>query len=129
MPDTSDHAQRDAASKQLPKAVAPETPSALYQEKGTRYSRALPYRLHCHFRRLAGQQKVQLVFENKGETGAVYHVYDLHDLDAIPRRYTVEAGSSLDDEWNLAGDGSYDLEETEERRVGKGCVRTCRARW
>src|SRR3546814_9692091 len=53
---------------------------------------------------------LQLVFENKGETGAVYHVYDLHDLDAIPRRYTVEAGSSLDDEWNLAGDGSYDLE-------------------
>src|SRR3546814_12106752 len=27
MPDTSDHAQRDAASKQLPNAVAPETPS------------------------------------------------------------------------------------------------------
>src|SRR5690606_22500196 len=47
MPDTSDYQVRDEASKQLPKAVAPAEPSALYQEKGTRFSRALPYRLHC----------------------------------------------------------------------------------
>lgn len=108
LPDTSDHAARDEASKRLPKAVAPQTPSSLYQEKGTRFSRALPYKLHC--RALKKGNKIQLVFENKGAAGAVYHVYDLHHLDNIPRRYTVEPGKSLDDEWALPDGGKYDLE-------------------
>src|SRR5690606_12212295 len=52
-----------------------------------------------------------LVFENGGEAGAVYHVYDLKHLDRIPRRYTVEAGKSLSDGWDVVSDqGSYDLE-------------------
>lgn len=110
LPDTSDHERRDAASKRLPKAVAPEKPSSLYQEKGTRFSRALPYRLHCHFQALKKEHKLKLTFENKGAAGAVYHVYDLYDLDAIPRRYTVEAGKMLDDEWNAHQEGKYDLE-------------------
>ncbi len=110
MPDTSDHQIRDEASKRLPKAVAPEVPAPLYQEKGTRFSRALPYRLHCKLEALKNDNKVKLVFENKGATGAVYHVYDLHNLDRIPRRYTVEAGKSLDDVWEPEADGEYDLE-------------------
>lgn len=110
MPDTSDYETRDAASKRLPKAVAPETPSSLYQEKGTKFSRALPYRLHCRFQTLKNQSKVELTFENKGEAGVVYHVYDLYNLDAIPKRYTVEAGKSLADEWELSARGQYDLE-------------------
>ncbi|QEC53066.1 phospholipase C [Anseongella ginsenosidimutans] len=110
MPDTSDHALRDEASKRLPKAVAPNTPSSLYQEKGTRFSRALPYRLHCHCQAKKNENKIKLIFENKGEAGAVYHVYDLYNLDAIPKRYTVEAGKSLDDEWTLPSEGKYDLE-------------------
>ena len=110
MPDTSDHEVRDEASKRLPKAVAPENPSALYQEKGTKFSRALPYRLHCELQTLKDENKVNLTFENKGKAGAVYHVYDLHDLDSIPKRYTVEGGKSLSDEWNIASEGKYDLE-------------------
>lgn len=110
LPDTSDHALRDAASKRLPKAVAPEKPSSLYQEKGTRFSRALPYRLHCHLTPFQQEQQVQLEFDNRGKAGAVYHVYNLYDLDAIPRRYTVEAGKSLEDQWNVSEGGNYDLE-------------------
>jgi phospholipase C len=110
MPDTSDYEKRDAASKSLPKAVAPATPSSLFQEKGTRFSRALPYRLHCHLQVLEKEHKIRLLFENKGAAGAVYHVYDLHNLDAIPKRYTVESGKSLDDEWELPAKGNYDLE-------------------
>lgn len=110
MPDTSDHQARDEASKRLPKAVAPQDPAPLYQEKGSRFSRALPYRLHCRLETMQHDNKVKLFFENKGAAGAVYHVYDLFHLDRIPRRYTVEAGKSLDDEWQLDDDGKYDLE-------------------
>jgi phospholipase C len=110
LPDTSDFEKRDAASKALPKAMAPEKASSLFQERGTRYSRALPYRLHCHLQSLKSENKIRLLFENKGEAGAVYHVYDLHHLNAIPRRYTVEAGKSLDDEWKVSAKGEYHLE-------------------
>lgn len=110
LPDTSDHEVRDEASRRLPKAVAPEMPSPLYQEKGTIFSRALPYRLHCKLQALRNENKIKLVFENKGEAGAVYHVYNLDRLEDIPKRYTVEAGKSLDDEWELSDDGKYDLE-------------------
>ncbi|MCY1539812.1 Non-hemolytic phospholipase C [compost metagenome] len=111
MPDTSGFEQKDAASKKLPKAVAPAAPSSLFQEKGSRPSKALPYRLHCTLNRIKATNQVQLVFENKGKKGAVYHVYDLKQLNKIPRRYTVEAGKSLKDEWDIAAHhGAYDLE-------------------
>jgi phospholipase C len=55
---------------------------------------------------------VALRFNNTGKQGAVLHVYDRKHLDRIPRRYTVEAGKSLDDSaWNAAADGgAYDLD-------------------
>jgi phospholipase C len=60
---------------------------------------------------------VTLTFTNKGERGAVFHVYDQLNLNRIPRRYTVEAGKELsDDAWNTfatnfvdAASGSYNL--------------------
>lgn len=109
LPDTTNYASIEDASKLLPKATAPEMPGPLFQEKGTRYSRALPYRLHTHGKVVLN--KIELFFENKGATGAVFHVYDLKHLDRIPRRYTVEAGKSLSDEWVLTPDsGDYALE-------------------
>ncbi|MXV13762.1 phosphocholine-specific phospholipase C [Hufsiella ginkgonis] len=111
MPDTSGFEQTDAASKKLPKASAPAEPPGLYQEKGSRPSRALPYRLHCTLVRLKAKGQVQLVFDNEGKKGSVYHVYDMKRLQKIPRRYTVEAGKSLKDEWDVTGpDSAYDLE-------------------
>src|SRR5690606_37218213 len=71
MPDTSPFEQWGASSRQLPKAKAPEQPSQLYQERGTRLSRALDYRLHCSLRYLTDRRQVQLVFANKGNKGAV----------------------------------------------------------
>lgn len=111
MPDTSGFAQKDASSQKLPKVTAPAEPSSLYQEKGSRPSKALPYRLHCMLNRLTNAQQVQLVFDNAGKKGAVYHVYDLKRLHNIPRRYTVEAGKMLKDEWDVTEfNGAYDLE-------------------
>ena len=53
-----------------------------------------------------------LRFANTGQQGAVFHVYDRLHLDRIPRRYTVEAGKTLDDTaWTAPDDGgSYDLD-------------------
>ncbi|PSL23236.1 phospholipase C [Dyadobacter jiangsuensis] len=107
LPETADYARIEEASRLLPRATAPESPGPLFQEKGTRYSRALPYRLHTHAK--AASNKVELFFENAGTVGAVFHVYDLKHLDRIPRRYTVEAGKSLSDEWVPDSDG-YELE-------------------
>ncbi|GAB3018518.1 phospholipase C, phosphocholine-specific [Niabella terrae] len=110
MPDTADFATRDARSKQLPKAVAPQEPADLFQEKGSRRSRALPYQLETHCTVAHDANQVSLHFINSGSAGVVFHVYNLLDLDAIPRRYTVETGKSLEDDWNLPQSGDYDLE-------------------
>ena len=82
----------------------------LFQEPGTRPSRALPYELHTSARVLPGGVTTTLLFSNTGKQGAVFHVYDKMHLDRIPRRYTVEAGKSLTDDWDLISDkGRYDL--------------------
>ncbi len=78
------------------------------QQTGIRLSRALPYILHCSAKVELARQQVQLIFSNTGEQAAVFHVYDKLDLEAIPRRYMVEAGKQLDDIWSVH-DGRYDL--------------------
>ncbi len=111
LPDMSDFEKREETSKKLPKAQAPEAPSDLFQEKGSVFSRALTYALYCNVQPLADKQQLQLLFKNEGKKGAVYHVYDMNDLESIPRRYTVEAGKELSDEWELQRTmGKYHLE-------------------
>lgn len=110
MPDTSDFASKDEASKKLPVASPPAQPAPLYQEKGTRYSRGLTYRLNVDYQ-FPENSIIRLTFQNTGEAGAVFHVYDLNRLEQIPRRYTVEAGKKLTGDWKGIGErGSYDLE-------------------
>lgn len=41
--------------------------------------------------------------------GAVFHVYDRHTLDRLPRRYVVGAGDWIDGEWRYDADNRYDL--------------------
>jgi phospholipase C len=109
MPDMSGFAAIEAAQKLLPSPTAPDTPQPLFQETGTRPSRALPYELHTSAR-VGAQGVVSLIFSNTGNQGAVFHVYDKLHLDLIPRRYTVEAGKQLTDDWSAAGDsGNYEL--------------------
>jgi phospholipase C len=114
MPDTSNYPAINAAQKALANTAvitkAPATPQPLFQESGTRYSRALPYELHTSAR-VEPRGLVQLIFANTGTQGAVFHVYDKLHLDLIPRRYTVEAGKQLSDYWNAAAtdSGKYEL--------------------
>jgi phospholipase C len=109
LPDQSGWAASDAHQKTLPAPTPPTTPQPLFQEPGVRYSRALPYILHASAQVDARKGTVRLLFANTGFAGAVFHVYDKLHLDRIPRRYTVEAGQMLDDEWAVGNDGLYDL--------------------
>lgn len=80
------------------------------QAPGTRPSRALPYELRVTVHANAGTERVALDLANSGRAGAVIQVYDKLHLDRVPRRYTIEAGASLDDEWDTGGDaGRYEL--------------------
>lgn len=106
LPEVKGSTQVVAQHVQRPSITPPAAPQPLFQEPGTRPSRRLPYRLETQARR-AGEHLV-LTFENRGQAGAVFHVYDRRHLDRIPRRYTVEAGKSLSDTWPVAP--SYDLE-------------------
>jgi phospholipase C len=108
LPDVSNYAAVEKQQSALPKPVPPSTAQALYQETGTRYSRALPYELHTSAR-IRAANTVMLLFSNTGRQGAVFHVYDQLNLNLIPRRYTVEAGKMLSDVWYTPSDGSYGL--------------------
>ncbi|WP_342051420.1 MULTISPECIES: phosphocholine-specific phospholipase C [unclassified Cupriavidus] len=99
------------SQKALPAIPVPTAGVAPTQEKGTRPSRALPYELHTTSR-VDAAGTVTLMFANSstGNAAAVFHVYDKLHLDAIPRRYVVEAGKTFEGVWNVAADGGrYDL--------------------
>jgi len=111
LPDQSNWATSDAQQRTLPAPTAPATPQPLFQETGVRYARAIPYELHANAKVDAARGTVKLQFANTGRAGAVFHVYDKLHLDRIPKRYTVEAGKTLDDEWAVGTEnaGKYDL--------------------
>jgi len=96
----------------LPQVTVPDEngQSLPTQAAGMRLSRPLPYELHTSGRADPDGLRMRLLFANTGEAGAVFHVYDRLHLDRLPRRYTLEAGKTLEGDWNVAADGgAYDL--------------------
>ena len=110
LPNVSAAATVAQESLRFPMPAPPENPQPLFQEKGVRRSRALPYELHVDARR-AGAGMLVLTFRNAGRSAAVFHVYDRLHLERIPRRYTVEPGKKLRHAWDtfMMDDGYYDL--------------------
>ncbi|MEN4983886.1 phosphocholine-specific phospholipase C [Acinetobacter modestus] len=96
------------AQEGMAQVIRPLSQSYPVQEIGVRPSRALPYILHTSAKVDAAKKTVKLMFSNTGTHAAVFHVYDKLNLDAIPRRYMVEAGKQLDDVWKTK-DNQYDL--------------------
>ena len=110
LPPVGNSAAVIAEISQRPKPTPPQTPEKLFQEPGVRRSRALAYALQVHVRTQPPARKLTLTFCNTGGVGAVFHVYDRLHLDCIPRRYTVEAGKTIPDDWLLQADeGRYNL--------------------
>ncbi len=108
LPNMSNYGTINAAQANLPLPTAPAESQPLFQERGVRPSRSLPYVLNTSAR--INNTDVFLTFENMGAQGAVFHVYDQLHLDRIPRRYTVQAGKSLTDMWSSSADGgAYNL--------------------
>ena len=77
----------------------PALPQAPVQARGARPSRALPYDLDARVDRGREPDRTVIGFANRGRVGAVFHVYDLTDLSAVPRRFTVGAGKTLEAHW------------------------------
>jgi len=84
-----------------PPVSLPAKQSLPAQEPGLRYSRALPYELHARLWYEPERSRLHLELENRGEQGAVLHLYDRVQRDRVPRRYTVEGGKQLRDELPL----------------------------
>lgn len=91
----------------LPQVAIPADQSAPKQETGTRPSRALPYRLHTTS--VIRKGKATLRFSNTGTETCLFHVYDKLNLEEIPRRYAVEPGKIIQDQWTADEGGKYDL--------------------
>jgi phospholipase C len=106
LPDVSGSSAIVLAHIQRPRILPPEKHQELFQEAGVRPSRRLPYDLNATAK--VDAKAVTVDFRNTGKQGAVFHVYDRLHLDRIPKRYTVEAGKSLSDTWELEN-GRYDL--------------------
>lgn len=122
-----------AAQQALPQVVPPAGRGVPAQATGYRPSRALPYELQVVSDTDAVKGTVKLAFANTGRAAAVFHVYDKLQLDSmpgrqpipadpaallelrdqypLPRRYVVEAGKSLHDDWAVQAlnAGRYDL--------------------
>jgi phospholipase C len=102
LPATAETAARAAALRKTTRPPIPGAVTAPVQAKGVRLSRPLPYELDVRFSGKDG--RIRARFANTGRAGAVFHAYDLTDLAAVPRRYTVGAGQALDAEWPAGAD-------------------------
>ncbi|WP_294239362.1 phosphocholine-specific phospholipase C [uncultured Sphingomonas sp.] len=106
LPDPREDAVRAAAIKGQVSPQAPATSGAPWQEPGLRRARPLPYRLDV--RQVADDDGIRLRFRADG-AGAVFHVYDRHALGQAPRRYTLAAGTAVEDIWSSDAATSHDL--------------------
>lgn len=97
LPATAATAARAAALPHTTRPPTPAEPNPPVQAAGVRRSRPLPYVLDVWIDR--NPTGMKLAFVNRGQAGAVFHVYDLKDLAGTPRRYTVEAGRALQGQW------------------------------
>jgi phospholipase C len=103
LPDTSNYittANNQCANN--PKPVVPTTPGPFdAQEPGIRFARALPYELHVNGHVSVTQNTFTIELANTGEHGAHFYVYSTNRTDG-PWRYTVEAGKSLKETFDLS---------------------------
>jgi phospholipase C len=103
LPGTEEMAGKAAA---LEKRTTPPTPAGVIapvQAVGVRRSRALDYRLRAD---ISFGQEPQIMLMNDGSLAAVVHVHDCLQPGKPPRRYTIGAGQTIDDDWRA---GPYDV--------------------
>ena len=72
---------------------------SLVQEAGTKPSRSLPYVFDISDR--VAPDMVEVTISNRGAAGGVFYVYNLNNVSAAPKKYTVESTKMLSDVWPL----------------------------
>jgi phospholipase C len=90
--------------------VPPTSQAMPVQEPGIRPARAVPYELHVAAEANPLEGTVKINFANSGKAAAVFHVRS-GDGQTGPWSYTVGAGNSGWDTWDIKGAGGnrYDL--------------------
>ncbi|MEG9434091.1 phosphocholine-specific phospholipase C [Terriglobus sp. ADX1] len=78
------------------------------QEPGTRPARAIGYVLGTQVRH--EDKKLWLDLRNAGSIGAAFYVYDQKNPAMHPRRYSVAAGDTLSDFWEVSNGSEFDLQ-------------------
>lgn len=96
----------------LPEVVPPmpDVPDAPVQEAGQRRRRPAPYRLEAEVvRGKDGKARLRLANASLPAIAAVFQVYDVNDLAALPHRHTVDAGKIVLVDLPAGADGHHDL--------------------
>ena len=105
LPDTSGYIKQVDESCHLPTPTIPAKSlgeDVGDQEPGIRPARPLPYDLAVE-ELVDPSGAFSFLIRNDGAVGASFYVY-LEQSEAPPRRYTVEAGKTLQDVWAVAAD-------------------------
>jgi phospholipase C len=107
LPATAGYLPPDALRHDSYVPIPPSVQAMPRQERGLKWSRALPYNLAVHGRIDAAHRSFALDFANRGDAGAVLRVSVAGSADA-PRTYTVEPGRRLHDTWTtVPANGRY----------------------
>lgn len=93
LPATAALSDRAAGLKEIDPPLPAEA-AAPVQETGLRRRRATPYILDTRLR-VEGDSRALLFANHSAERAAVFQVYDVNKLEAVPARYTVGAGQEL----------------------------------
>lgn len=107
LPDTGADAARARALPGRRMPVPPPEPSAPVQRAGARPARALAQAIAARCEPSRDGLRLRLV--NDGALGVVVHLVDRLQPQAVPRRYTVAAGTTLDDTLAVDAAQAYDL--------------------
>jgi phospholipase C len=112
LPSTTGYVPKDALRHDSYVPIPPSVQAMPQQERGLKWSRALPYDLAANGRIDSTHRTYQLDFVNRGDAGAVFRVSVAGSADA-PRTYTVESGKRLHDTWStVPANGRYDFTVT-----------------
>ena len=95
MPDPRSEARLAAALPERTVPIMPKEFTIPVQEKGFRPQRPNQYRPAVSL----GEQdsNLRLTFMNEGSKAIVFHLYDRYNLDAVPKRYTIDQHQQFTD--------------------------------
>jgi phospholipase C len=109
LPKTKALAEQAKALGGRTRPPVPATITLPVQEKGTRPKRPTPYSYEIGLEKCAEGLAVTMANTDKARA-QVFHLYDLKNLNALPRRYTIAANSIISEIFTGGPDERFDLQ-------------------